>query len=267
MTPGGVSKKNLWADADVETDEQLNDPSCPTEWSSDGYLSASSSPSARSGPLADMLDERSRRKLTNQNLQRSQVQQLQEKGFDKNKDRTTIGIDQESTRSLTSNGSGGSRQDAKREECSRRKLKNQPLPKEKVNSVSSSVDDDSSQASWISDSMTSVSGSLQQTTAQSSTEQSVDIESDREVLEGLPSIGSAAHESQTCKPCLFVHSKVGCHKAASCEFCHFRHRRKERARPCKSKRERYRNLIARKAGEGDSDSAPSGAISETESQE
>jgi len=59
------------------------------------------------------------------------------------------------------------------------------------------------------------------------------------------SIGSALHDVDGCKPCLFVHTHVGCQNGSSCEFCHFVHKRKNKARPCKGKRERYRKLLIR----------------------
>lgn len=58
------------------------------------------------------------------------------------------------------------------------------------------------------------------------------------------SLGSAKHED-ACKPCLFVHSKVGCFHGVLCRFCHFKHVRGSKPRPCKGKRNRYKNLIGR----------------------
>lgn len=63
----------------------------------------------------------------------------------------------------------------------------------------------------------------------------------------LPSAGSILHEAGKCKPCLFVHSKVGCQNDKSCQFCHLAHRRREKPRPCKGKRDRYKSLIDRTA--------------------
>lgn len=63
---------------------------------------------------------------------------------------------------------------------------------------------------------------------------------------GLPlSIGSLAHSEGNCKPCLFVCTKVGCQNGMECEFCHFPHKRKNKPRPCKGKRDRYRKLVGR----------------------
>jgi len=58
----------------------------------------------------------------------------------------------------------------------------------------------------------------------------------------LTSIGSAGHET-SCKPCLFVFTKVGCQNGMFCTFCHFKHKRENRPRPCKGKRNRFRKLL------------------------
>jgi len=48
----------------------------------------------------------------------------------------------------------------------------------------------------------------------------------------LPSLGSAGHSSGLCKPCGFLHHKLGCQAGVSCTFCHLcpagtiEHRRK-----------------------------------------
>eukprot|EP00931_Biecheleriopsis_adriatica_P091620 TRINITY_DN65508_c0_g1_i1.p1 TRINITY_DN65508_c0_g1~~TRINITY_DN65508_c0_g1_i1.p1 ORF type:complete len:262 (+),score=43.37 TRINITY_DN65508_c0_g1_i1:87-872(+) len=61
------------------------------------------------------------------------------------------------------------------------------------------------------------------------------------------SLGSISHHDQEakCKPCLFLATQVGCTKGISCSFCHYSHKRKERSRPCKGKRDRYKKLINR----------------------
>jgi len=61
----------------------------------------------------------------------------------------------------------------------------------------------------------------------------------------LVSPGSAKHDTGGCKPCLFVYTHVGCQNGQTCEFCHFPHKRKSKARPCKGKRDRYRKLLMR----------------------
>lgn len=62
------------------------------------------------------------------------------------------------------------------------------------------------------------------------------------------SIGSIGHATGTCKVCIFAHSKPGCSNGVACSFCHFVHkrgRRKNKLRPCKGKRDRYRKLLNR----------------------
>jgi len=67
----------------------------------------------------------------------------------------------------------------------------------------------------------------------------------RRTAKGHPtSVGSACHPGN-CKPCLFVFTKVGCQNNVLCTFCHFKHKRGNRPRPCKGKRNRYRKLMAR----------------------
>jgi len=57
------------------------------------------------------------------------------------------------------------------------------------------------------------------------------------------SVGSVKHETNTCKPCIFVHTEHGCQSGSSCVFCHHTHKRKSKARPCKSKRDRLRQQV------------------------
>lgn len=62
--------------------------------------------------------------------------------------------------------------------------------------------------------------------------------------DGTPSsIGAIGHEAGTCKPCLFYRTKMGCNNGVHCPHCHLRHRRSERQRPCKGKRDRYRKML------------------------
>jgi len=56
------------------------------------------------------------------------------------------------------------------------------------------------------------------------------------------SVGSANHDT-SCKACLFVFTTVGCDSGVACSFCHFKHKRGSRPRPCKGKRNRYRKLV------------------------
>eukprot|EP00930_Biecheleria_cincta_P087417 TRINITY_DN76650_c0_g1_i1.p1 TRINITY_DN76650_c0_g1~~TRINITY_DN76650_c0_g1_i1.p1 ORF type:complete len:314 (+),score=67.72 TRINITY_DN76650_c0_g1_i1:126-1067(+) len=57
--------------------------------------------------------------------------------------------------------------------------------------------------------------------------------------------GSIWHQEGNCRPCFFFKSPVGCSKGVECTFCHFHHRRRERTRPCKSKRDRFKKLVDR----------------------
>mmetsp|Transcript_6856 Transcript_6856/g.12799 ORF Transcript_6856/g.12799 Transcript_6856/m.12799 type:complete len:247 (-) Transcript_6856:146-886(-) len=67
-----------------------------------------------------------------------------------------------------------------------------------------------------------------------------------EACADLPSVGSQHHASGNCKPCLFVHkAHPGCTKGHKCMWCHFTHEAPRKARPCKSKRDRYRQHILR----------------------
>lgn len=59
------------------------------------------------------------------------------------------------------------------------------------------------------------------------------------------SLGSQNHGFGQCRPCMFFHTQVGCQNGVKCEFCHFPHRRKDKPRPCKGKRDRYRKLVGR----------------------
>lgn len=52
----------------------------------------------------------------------------------------------------------------------------------------------------------------------------------------LISVGSALHESGTCKPCLYLNMKGGCLNGSTCSFCHIPHAKRNRPRPCKSTR-------------------------------
>mmetsp|Transcript_128927 Transcript_128927/g.248386 ORF Transcript_128927/g.248386 Transcript_128927/m.248386 type:complete len:234 (+) Transcript_128927:76-777(+) len=65
-------------------------------------------------------------------------------------------------------------------------------------------------------------------------------------LQQFPSVGSVKHSKGTCKPCMFAHSRVGCSKGLSCPWCHYSH--KNSKRPCKSKRDHFRKLIAQAEG-------------------
>lgn len=60
----------------------------------------------------------------------------------------------------------------------------------------------------------------------------------------LPSVGSAFHVTNNCKPCLFTRkSPNGCTSGYECRFCHFPHEQLRKTRPCKTKRERYKKHL------------------------
>eukprot|EP00428_Durinskia_dybowskii_P028189 CAMPEP_0170252372 /NCGR_PEP_ID=MMETSP0116_2-20130129/26020_1 /TAXON_ID=400756 /ORGANISM="Durinskia baltica, Strain CSIRO CS-38" /LENGTH=270 /DNA_ID=CAMNT_0010503343 /DNA_START=64 /DNA_END=876 /DNA_ORIENTATION=+ len=65
----------------------------------------------------------------------------------------------------------------------------------------------------------------------------------------LASIGSAMHGVGRCRPCMFIHTIVGCANGAACEYCHISHRRRRAARPCKAKRDRFKAIADRQARE------------------
>merc|ERR1711971_600621 len=61
----------------------------------------------------------------------------------------------------------------------------------------------------------------------------------------VPSAGSLLHDVGKCKPCLFVRTAAGCKVGKDCGYCHLNHRRKDRRRPCKGKRDRYRQMLGK----------------------
>lgn len=64
----------------------------------------------------------------------------------------------------------------------------------------------------------------------------------------FPSLGSAKHESGTCKPCMFAGTDEGCMLGKDCRFCHIldeHHIRRKKLRPCKGKRDRFRSLLSK----------------------
>lgn len=118
------------------------------------------------------------------------------------------------------------------------KIRNMALPKHMVSSGTQS--DASSMSEATSNTPRSGTGSTRSTRTPSESG-----ETDGSYQNAGYSIGSALHDVDGCKPCLFVHTHVGCQNGSSCEFCHFVHKRKNKARPCKGKRERYRKLLIR----------------------
>ena len=63
--------------------------------------------------------------------------------------------------------------------------------------------------------------------------------------DGLPSAGSALHWANSCRPCLLLRTDPGCEKGDFCDYCHFEHTRRQKMRPCKTKRDRYKKLVQR----------------------
>lgn len=75
--------------------------------------------------------------------------------------------------------------------------------------------------------------------AQTGTE---DAEDEDEEKEGTWSKGSELHEAGQCKPCHYVNTKAGCSNGDQCDFCHLSHQKKNRPRPCKSKRTKCKKM-------------------------
>lgn len=67
-------------------------------------------------------------------------------------------------------------------------------------------------------------------------------EDEVEENEGTWSKGSELHESGQCKPCHYVNTKTGCSNGEDCDFCHLSHQKKNRPRPCKSKRTKCKKM-------------------------
>jgi len=59
------------------------------------------------------------------------------------------------------------------------------------------------------------------------------------------SIGSSAHWTGDCNPCIWAHKRAGCQNGFNCTFCHFTHQRKQRVRPCKGRRDRFHKNLDR----------------------
>lgn len=66
------------------------------------------------------------------------------------------------------------------------------------------------------------------------------VEQQFDLAEGFPSLGSAGHASNMCKPCVFLYNGM-CLKGTRCQFCHIPHDAEQvkRVRPSK----RTRNLL------------------------
>ena len=61
----------------------------------------------------------------------------------------------------------------------------------------------------------------------------------------LPSAGSTLHQADSCRPCLLLRTNIGCQKGELCDYCHFEHTRRQKMRPSKTKRDRFKRLVQR----------------------
>jgi len=61
--------------------------------------------------------------------------------------------------------------------------------------------------------------------------------------DGVPTIGTLGHATGNCKPCFFMHTRIGCQYGASCLFCHGGHPKRKQERPQKFQRAEYRRLV------------------------
>jgi hypothetical protein len=52
------------------------------------------------------------------------------------------------------------------------------------------------------------------------------------------------HRAGQCSPCLYANTQAGCMNGNSCRFCHLRHSRKNRPRPCKAKRKQCKQIVS-----------------------
>eukprot|EP00747_Dinoflagellata_sp_TGD_P105701 gnl/TRDRNA2_/TRDRNA2_169632_c1_seq12.p1 gnl/TRDRNA2_/TRDRNA2_169632_c1~~gnl/TRDRNA2_/TRDRNA2_169632_c1_seq12.p1 ORF type:complete len:250 (+),score=21.30 gnl/TRDRNA2_/TRDRNA2_169632_c1_seq12:101-850(+) len=61
--------------------------------------------------------------------------------------------------------------------------------------------------------------------------------------EHLWSVGSELHESNECKPCIWLRHPSGCNKGEGCNYCHLYHPKSRRTRPSKEFRARCKNIV------------------------
>jgi len=118
--------------------------------------------------------------------------------------------------------------------------------------------DDDSQSDWSegSDEEEKKQQQIQKQREHMQSLQNVDIETLKKSIPldsdgNFTSLGSAGHASGNCKVCLFAHSKAGCTNGMYCNFCHHYHKRpkrKNKLRPSKGKRDRYRKLVQHLTG-------------------
>eukprot|EP00927_Polykrikos_kofoidii_P073053 TRINITY_DN69128_c0_g1_i1.p1 TRINITY_DN69128_c0_g1~~TRINITY_DN69128_c0_g1_i1.p1 ORF type:complete len:345 (-),score=40.98 TRINITY_DN69128_c0_g1_i1:57-1016(-) len=79
----------------------------------------------------------------------------------------------------------------------------------------------------------------------------VDVDADQPAESKMASVdgepwskGSELHESGKCKPCHYIHTKLGCLNGQECKFCHISHSKKSRPRPCKTKRMQCKRIVS-----------------------
>jgi len=58
-----------------------------------------------------------------------------------------------------------------------------------------------------------------------------------------PSVGSATHSINLCRPCHYIQTKSGCKLEESCKFCHYRHARRSTSDVSKSERKQCQNFV------------------------
>jgi len=83
-----------------------------------------------------------------------------------------------------------------------------------------------------------------------STTQDEDLSSsDEEDAQSLEQVRGEVCTKARCRPCLYFNSSAGCPQGSACRFCHLWHPQsgmaRQKIRPCKGKRERYRKLVSK----------------------
>jgi len=69
------------------------------------------------------------------------------------------------------------------------------------------------------------------------------VSDDQTCVIGHPSLGSAKHASETCKPCHYFHSKLGCNLDQQCGFCHYSHPKRSKTGVPKVQRNLCQRLV------------------------
>eukprot|EP00429_Kryptoperidinium_foliaceum_P069745 CAMPEP_0176054664 /NCGR_PEP_ID=MMETSP0120_2-20121206/27201_1 /TAXON_ID=160619 /ORGANISM="Kryptoperidinium foliaceum, Strain CCMP 1326" /LENGTH=314 /DNA_ID=CAMNT_0017388135 /DNA_START=169 /DNA_END=1113 /DNA_ORIENTATION=- len=63
-------------------------------------------------------------------------------------------------------------------------------------------------------------------------------------LDEFWSAGAVSHPNGLCKPCHYIHTGNGCSNGLACDFCHMPHVRRNRPRPCKTKRKQGKRFVS-----------------------